>query len=156
MPYAKLRRCEMAHTVNSVVISAPYEKVFEMSNDISMWKEFFSEYTESEVLEKEGNKIIFKLTHQNGNSWKSYRLLFGDDKFAYASRVEPMFPFEYMKIVWLYREVESGIEMTWIQDFKMEKKAKYTDEQVEELINKHSRENLKRFKEIIEKEQSLV
>lgn len=140
----------MAHTVNSIIINAPYEKVFDSSNDISRWKEFFDEYTESQVLEKTGNKLIFKLTHQNGNSWKSYRLLFREDKFTYACRLEPMFPFEYMKIVWLYREVEGGIEMTWIQDFKMDKGAKFNDARMEEMINKHSVENLKRFKEIIE------
>ena len=144
----------MAHTVNSVVINAPYDKVFDFSNDIGRWKEFFDEYTESDVLEKSDKKLTFKLTHKNGNSWKSYRLLFKDDKFAYASRVEPMFPFEYMKIMWLYRDVEGGIEMTWVQDFKMDAKAKYTDVQVEELINKHSRENLKRFKDIIEKDSN--
>ena len=142
----------MAHTVNSVVINAPYDKVFDLSNDIDRWKEFFNEYTESEVTEKQGNKLVFKLTHQNGNSWKSYRLLFKEDKFAYACRMEPMFPFQFMKIIWLYRQVEGGIEMTWIQDFKMDAKAKYTDGQVEELINKHSTTNLQRFKEIIEKE----
>ncbi len=142
----------MAHTVNSIVINAPYELIFDISNDISRWKELFEEYTASDVLETKGNKIIFKLTHQNGNSWKSYRLLFKEDKFAYACRIEPMFPFEYMKIIWLYREVEGGIQMTWIQDFKMDSKAKYTDSQVEELINKHSQDNLKLFKEIIEKE----
>jgi len=142
----------MAHTVNSIVINAPYEKVFDLSNDISRWKEYFNEYTGSEVIEKTDNKLVFKLTHQNGNSWTSCRLLFKDDKFAYALRVEPMFPFEYMKIIWLYREVECGIEMTWIQDFKMDKGAKFTDSQVEEIINKHSVTNLQRFKEIIEKE----
>lgn len=142
----------MAHTVNSIVINAPYGKVFDLSNDIGRWKEFFSEYTESQVLEKGENRLTFKLSHQNGTSWKSYRLLFKDDNFAYACRVEPMFPFEYMKILWLYRQVNGGVEMTWVQDFKMDKNAKYTDEQVEGMINKHSQENLKRFKEIIEKE----
>ena len=142
----------MAHTVNSIFIGAPYDKVFEMSNDISRWKEFFAEYTESDVLESEGNKIVFKLTHQNGNCWKSYRLLFKEDKFAYACRLDPMFPFIYMKIVWLYRQADGGVEMTWIQDFSMDAKAKYNDQQVEDLINKHSYANLKRFKEIIESE----
>lgn len=42
--------------------------------------------------------------------------------------------------------------MTWIQDFSMAEEAKFTDEQVEGFINKHSRENLKIFKEVIEKE----
>ena len=142
----------MAHTANSIVINASYEKVFDLSNDISRWKEYFNEYTESEVIEKIDNKLVFKLTPQKGNCWTSYRLLFKDDKFAYASRVDPMFPFEYMKIVWLYRKVEGGIEMTWIQDFKMDKGAKLSDSQVEELINKHSITNLQRFKEIIEEE----
>ncbi len=142
----------MAHTANSIVINAPFELIFDISNDISRWKELFEEYTASDVLETQDNKIIFQLTHKNGNSWKSYRLLFKQDKFAYACRLEPMFPFEYMKIIWLYREVSGGVEMTWIQDFKMDKEAKYTDPQVEELINKHSQDNLKLFKGIIEKE----
>jgi len=142
----------MAHTVNSVVINAPYEKVFDISNDISRWKEFFKEYTESEVIRNEDNKITFKLTHQNGNTWTSYRLLFKEDRFAYACRIDPMFPFEYMKIIWLYREVPEGIAMTWIQDFKMDKTAKFNDEQVEEIINTHSQENLVRFKDFIEQE----
>ncbi|MDD3296885.1 MAG: SRPBCC family protein [Candidatus Omnitrophica bacterium] len=142
----------MAHTRNSIVINASYEKVFDMSNDISRWKEFFKEYTGSDVLEQKGNKIVFKLTHENGNSWESYRLLFKEEKFAYACRLNPMAPFEFMKIIWLYREVEGGTEMTWIQDFKMAPGAKFTDEQAEKAINNHSQENLKTFKEIIEKE----
>ncbi|MCF7908333.1 MAG: SRPBCC family protein [Candidatus Omnitrophica bacterium] len=142
----------MAHTRNSVVIKATYDKVFDMSNDISRWKEFFKEYVESDVLETSGNKIVFKLTHENGRSWESYRLLFKEDKFAYASRVEPMAPFEFMKIIWLYREVEGGTEMTWIQDFKMAAGAKFNDEQAEKMINDHSLSNMKIFKEIIEKE----
>ncbi|MBU1112872.1 MAG: SRPBCC family protein [Candidatus Omnitrophica bacterium] len=145
----------MAHTRNSIVINASYEKVFDSSNDINRWKEFFNEYTESEVLEKSGNKITFKLTHENGRSWTSYRLLFKEHKFAYAARVEPMVPFEFMKLIWLYREVEAGTEMTWIQDFKMAKDAKFTDEQVEKMMNEHSQENMKRFKEIIEKEANV-
>jgi len=142
----------MGHTVNSIVIAAPYEKVFDLSNDISRWKEYFAEYTASDVVETINNKIVFKLTHQNGNAWTSYRLLFKEDKFAYACRVSPMAPFEYMKIIWLYREVEGGIEMVWIQDFKMLPTAKVDDRGAEDMINKHSKENLKNFKEIIEKE----
>lgn len=142
----------MAHTRNSIVIDATYDKVFDMSNDIGRWKEFFDEYTASDVTEREGNRLTFKLSHKNGMSWTSYRLLFKEDKFTYASRVDPMFPFEYMKLIWLYRETETGTEMTWIQDFKMDSKAKYTDEQAEKMMNDHSKENMKRFKEIIEKE----
>jgi len=141
----------MAHTVNRIVINAPYSKVFDISNDISRWKEFFDEYTDSAVVKTEGNKITFKLSHKNGTSWTSSRMLFKDQMFTYAERIEPKMPFVYMKIIWLYREVTGGIEMTWIQDFTMDPKAKFNDEQVEKMMNEHSGVNLKRFKEIIEK-----
>ena len=67
-----------------------------------------------------------------------------------------MFPFIYMKIVWLYIERLDGIQMIWIQDFEMDPKfTKFTGEQIEGFINKHSRDNLKIFKEIIEKEAAV-
>ena len=140
----------MGHTCNSIVINADYNKVFDMSNDIEKWQDYFDEYTKSEVVEKSDTKLVFNLTHKNGNSWQSYRLLFKDEKFTYASRVEPMFPFVYMKIIWLYRDTDGGTEMTWIQDFKMAEGAKFNDEKFEELLNEHSANNLKRFKNIIE------
>ena len=57
-----------------------------------------------------------------------------------------------MKIIWLYTPKPEGIELTWIQHFKMDSKAAFTDEQVEGFINQHSKENLKIFKAVIEKE----
>ena len=146
----------MGHTCNSIIIDAPYEKVFDISNNIERWTELFGgEYKEAKVLKKEGNKITFKLTDDEGNSWQSFRLLFKDDHFAYAEKLAPKFPFEYMKIIWLYTAVPDGIMMTWIQHFKMDPKAKYNDEQVEGFINKHSVDNLKIFKDIIEKESGV-
>lgn len=143
----------MGHTANSVVIKAPYDLVFDISNDIERWTELFGgEYTEAKVLEREGNKITFQLTDDEGNSWQSFRLLFKDNYFAYAQKKEPTFPFKYMKIIWLYTPEPDGIQMTWIQDFTMDEKAKFNDEQVEGFINKHSQDNLKIFKEVIEKE----
>ena len=143
----------MGHTANSIVIKAPYDLVFDISNDIERWTELFGgEYTEAKVLEREGNKITFQLTDDEGNSWQSFRLLFKDDYFAYAQKKEPTFPFKYMKIIWLYTPEPDGIQMTWIQDFTMDEKAKFNDEQVEGFINKHSQDNLKIFKEVIEKE----
>ena len=143
----------MGHTVNSILIEAPYDLVFDISNDIERWTELFGgEYKEAKILNREGNKITFQLTTNEGMSWQSFRLLFKDHYFTYAQRVEPMFPFKYMKIIWLYTPLPEGILMTWIQDFSMAEEAKFTDEQVEGFINKHSRENLKIFKEVIEKE----
>lgn len=143
----------MGHTCNQILIKAPYEKIFDISNDIPRWTELFGrEYQKAEVLEKEGNKIIFRLTDDEGRSWVSFRLLFKENYFAYAERQEPKFPFKYMKIVWLYTPTPEGVLLTWIQHFNMDDKAKFNDEQVEGFINKHSKDNLNIFKEVIEKE----
>ncbi len=144
----------MGHTNNSIIIDAPYDVVFDISNNIPRWTELFGgEYTAAEVLSHEGNRIEFKLTNNEGQSWTSHRLLFKENKFTYAQKNEPTFPFAFMKIIWLYTEVEGGIKMTWVQDFEMHPDfKKFTDEQIVGFINKHSQENLVIFKEIIEKE----
>ncbi|MEW6101124.1 MAG: SRPBCC family protein [Candidatus Omnitrophota bacterium] len=143
----------MGHTCNSIVINAPYDLVFDISNDIPRWTELFgTEYQKAEVVKKEGNKITFQLTDDEGKSWQSWRLLFKDKYLAYAEREEPKFPFQYMKIIWLYTQKLEGVELTWIQHFTMDTKAKFNDEQVEGFINGHSKDNLKIFKEVIERE----
>lgn len=146
----------MGHTRNSIVINAPYESVFDISNDIERWTELFGdEYIKAEVLEKKGNEITFRLTDDENKSWVSKRWLHKDQCFAFASRHDPMFPFEYMKIVWIYLPREEGTEMVWIQDFRMDPKfTKFTEEQIEGFINKHSRDNMNIFKGSIEKAAS--
>ena len=145
----------MGHTCNSIVINAPYDLIFDISNDIPLWTKLFgTEYKGAEITKKEGNKITFKLTDDEGKSWQSWRLLFKEKYFTYAEREEPKFPFKFMKIIWLYTPKVDGIELTWIQHFEMDDKAKFNDEQVEGFINKHSQDNLKIFKDVIEKEAS--
>ena len=141
----------MGHTCNTMIINAPYDLIFDISNDIPRWTELFGgEYKKAEVVEKEGNRITFRLTDDEGKSWVSWRLLFKDKFFTYSQRHEPKFPFKYMKIIWLYTQKPQGCELTWIQHFEMDDKAKFNDEQVEGFINKHSKDNLKIFKEVIE------
>jgi len=143
----------MGHTCNSIIINAPYDLVFDISNDIPRWTQLFgTEYKKAEVVNKEGNKITFRLTDDEDKSWQSWRLLLKDKNLAYAEREDPKFPFKFMKIIWLYTQKPEGTELTWIQHFEMDPKAKFNDEQVEGFINGHSKDNLKIFKEVIEKE----
>jgi len=147
----------MGHTCNSIIINAPYDLVFDISNDIPRWTELFgAEYKKAEITKKEGNKITFRLTDDEDKTWQSWRLLFKDKFFTYAEREEPKSPFQYMKIVWLYTQKPQGVELTWIQHFTMDEKAKFNDEQVEGFINKHSKENLIIFKAAIEKAAAKV
>ena len=143
----------MGHTRNSIVINAPYDNVYDTSNNIERWTELFGdEYVKADILKREGNRVDFRLTDNEGNSWTSHRLFFKENNLAYAQKNEPTFPFKYMKIIWLYTPAPDGILMTWIQDFEMDPKAKYNDEQVEGFINKHSQDNLEIFKKVIEAE----
>ena len=145
----------MGHTYNSITINAPFELVFDISNDIPRWTELFGgEYKEAKIVKREGNKIVFQLTDDEGRSWQSFKLLFKENYFTYAERMSPKFPFEYMKIVWFYTPCLDGVLLTWIQHFTMDKTAKFNDEQVEGFINKHSKENLEIFKRVIEKESN--
>ena len=148
----------VGHTRNSIVIEAPYSLVFDISNKIERWTELFGkEYVKAEVIERKGNEITFRLTDDENKNWVSKRWLDKEHRFAVASRHEPMFPFKFMKIVWFYIETPDGVEMIWIQDFEMDPKfTKFTAEQIEGFINKHSQDNMKIFKEVIEKEAEQV
>lgn len=144
----------MGHTVNSIVINAPYELVFDISNQIERWTELFGdEYAKADVLERKGNEITFRLTDEEGKSWVSKRWLYKELNFAYAQRWDPLFPFKYMKIIWLYTKQDDGIKMTWIQDFELDVKfTKFTAGQIEGFVNEHSQHNMKIFKKVIEAE----
>ena len=144
----------MGHTRNSIIINAPYDLVFDISNHIERWTKLFGdEYVSAEVLKRKGNEITFRLTDDEKKSWISKRWLHKDQYFTFASRHDPMFPFEYMKIIWIYVPKSEGIEMIWIQDFKMDGGfTKFTDEQIEGFINQHSVDNMNIFKKVIEKE----
>lgn len=141
----------MGHTCNSIIINAPYDLVFDISNDIARWTELFgTEYKKAEIIKREANKITFRLTDDEDKSWISWRLLHKDNFFTYSERHQPKFPFNFMKIIWLYTLNPEGVALTWIQHFQMDAKAKFSDEQVEGFINKHSKENLLIFKKVIE------
>jgi aromatase len=140
----------MAHTKNTIFIEAPYDLVFDVSNDIERWTELFNEYTEAKVLSREGDKITFQLTNMEGKSWRSVRVLDKEGRKATASREEPMFPFKYMNLFWTYVERDGGVELTWEQDFEMDDKAPVDNDTAIVRINEHSRANMQGFKEKIE------
>ena len=70
----------MGHTVNSIVINAPYELVFDISNKIERWTELFGdEYAKADVLERKdakGTGNIDSIFSKEGvsNRWKKRSL----------------------------------------------------------------------------------
>jgi aromatase len=140
----------MAHTKNNIFIRAPYDRVFDISNDIERWPELFDEYTEAKIISRDGDRITFQLTNKEGKSWRSSRLLDKPRHRCAAQREEPMFPFKYMNLLWTYEEVDGGVSMTWEQDFEMDDKAPVDNDTAAARINEHSKKNMERIREIIE------
>ncbi|MGP2442611.1 SRPBCC family protein [Streptomyces sp. JW3] len=115
------------HTEQSIVIDAPFDEVWRQTNDVAAWPGLFSEYAAAEILETAGNTVTFRLSmhpDENGTvwSWVSERTLDREAGTVRARRVETG-PFEFMDIVWTYREVAGGVEMRWTQDFRMKPQA---------------------------------
>jgi aromatase len=143
------------HTDNTVVIAAPLDLVWEMTNDLENWPQLFSEYASVEVLDRNGDLTLFRLTmhpDENGKvwSWVSEREADRAALAVQARRVEPG-PFQYMEIRWEYAEVPEGTRMRWIQDFAMKPTAPVDDQGMTEHINRNSRIQMELIREKVEK-----
>ncbi|MBV8932673.1 MAG: SRPBCC family protein [Kutzneria sp.] len=130
------------HTEASILIDAPFQLVWDITNDVANWASLFTEYASAEIVDREGDTVTFRLTmhpDENGKvwSWVSQRTMDLASKQVNAHRVETG-PFEYMNIHWTYREEDGGTRMTWIQDFHMKPTAPVDDEAMTNRINTNS------------------
>ncbi|MDJ1133967.1 SRPBCC family protein [Streptomyces iconiensis] len=142
------------HTDNSIVIDAPMDLVWDMTNDLTSWTRLFSEYAAVEVLEENEKEITFRLTmhpDEEGNawSWVSKRLPDPAARKVNAYRVETG-PFEYMNIYWEYVPEGEGVRMRWVQDFHMKEAAPVTDDGMTEHLNRNTAVQMKLIKEKVE------
>ncbi|WP_038842755.1 SRPBCC family protein [Salinispora arenicola] len=142
------------HTDNSIIIDAPMDLVWRMTNDVATWPELFSEYAKAEILRRDGGTIRFRLTmhpDEQGNewSWVSDRTPDAGRRTVRAHRVEPGW-FKYMSLFWEYREVAGGVEMRWVQDFEMRPDAPADDAQMTERLNRNTDVQMERIRTLVE------
>jgi aromatase len=143
-----------AHTDNEIVINAPLELTWRVTNDVDDWPNLFSEYASVEVLERDGNRVVFRLTmhpDRDGQvwSWVSERIADPATRTVRARRIETG-PFDHMHIQWVYDEVPGGTRMRWIQDFAMKPDAPVDDAWMTNNINHNSQVQLALIKQKIE------
>lgn len=139
----------------AVVIDAPMDLVWDMTNDVPNWPDLFTEYASAEVLEREGNTIRFRLTmHPDSdgktNTWVSERTSDPATRTVRAHRIETG-PFDFMNIFWAYREVDGGVEMRWEQEFHVRDELPFDDEAMAAHLLKNSAIQMAAIKERIEK-----
>jgi aromatase len=143
-----------ARTENSIVIDAPLDLVWDITNDVPNWPSLFSEYASADILHREDNTVRFRLTmHPDANgkvwSWVSERVMNRENLTVRAHRVQTG-PFEFMNIHWSYRQTPDGVEMRWVQEFHMRPDAPVDDAGMTERINTNSLIQLKLIKERVE------
>ncbi|GGM39559.1 hypothetical protein GCM10011608_25340 [Micromonospora sonchi] len=143
------------HTENSILIVAPLELVWSVTNDVAGWPNLFTEYAKAEILGRDGDTVRFRLTmHPDENgvvwSWVSERTPDPTTWQVRARRVETG-PFEHMHIHWTYRQEPEGVRMTWTQDFAMKPTAPVNNAEMTERINTNSVVQLTVIKERIER-----
>ena len=143
------------HTDNEITIAAPMELVWDMTNDIEKWPGLFSEYASVEVMERDGDKVTFRLTmHPDADgkvwSWVSRRVLDVAERSVRARRLETG-PFQYMELYWTYRETESGTVLRWVQEFTVKPEAPFDDVAMTVRLNAATRNNMNHIKAVLER-----
>ena len=141
---------------NTVVIHAPFETVWAMTNDVESWPRLFSEYAAAEILERRPDAVVFRLTtvpDADGAvwSWVSERSADRATRTVRAHRVETG-PFEYMDIRWTYADDPAGgVAMRWRQEFAMKPGFRFDDEHMRARLDGSTKEQLARIKAVVER-----
>ena len=144
------------HTENEIVIAAPLDLTWEMTNDLESWPQLFSEYAAVEIMDREGDRVTFRLTMHPDEagiiwSWVSERVTDREALTVNARRVETG-PFEHMDIHWEYAEAPGGTSMRWVQDFAMKPDAPVDDAGMTDRINRNSVVQMERIRDRVEKQ----
>ncbi|MEO6890481.1 MAG: TcmI family type II polyketide cyclase [Ktedonobacteraceae bacterium] len=146
----------MGYIRNAVLIHAPVEEVFRLTNNVRTWPDLFTEYASSEVLEEIENKVTFQLTthpDETGTqwSWTAMRWTDADRKSTRSERDPSSGPFKQMLIRWWYDSIgDTDTVMTWEQEFSMKPGAPFSDEHAAKHLNTQTRIQQRVIKEKIE------
>jgi len=145
------------YTENTIVILRDFDTVFDLTNDIALWPQLFTEYQKAEVISREGNTVTFSLTtypegERPSRTWVSTRVIDKPGRAATAERAPNSFPFKEMKIHWTYEVLPEnvGVAMTWIQRFELHPDCPWTVEQMESFLNRNTRTQMRAIREKVE------
>ena len=140
----------MPVVTSSIIIDAPVSTVFDISNRIDQWPEMVPEYLKAEILDREGRKIWFRLTGNDGSSWVSWRMLY-PPVVAYAERYEPVAPFTYNHLTWAYQSLPGDrTQMTWDMMFELAEDLKPQEDQWRARMAEHTEANQASMRSYIE------
>jgi aromatase len=145
---------------STIIIDAPMDRVWDMTNDIETWPQLYTEYAKAEILERKGNTVKFRLTLHPDESgkmwdWVSERTSEPSTHTVRARRLETG-PFEYMNIFWEYHEVDGGVAMRWVQEFQVKAGMPFDDEAMAKHLKDNTAVQMAHIKEQIEQAAKLA
>lgn len=134
----------------SIIVDAPVGLTFDISNRVDQWPDMIPEYLKAEVLQREGRKIWFRLTNKDQASWVSWRMLY-PPYIAYAERYEPLAPFAFNHITWVYQPLPGNrTQMTWDMCFELTDERKPDEEPLRHRMAEHTEANQEALRRYIE------
>jgi aromatase len=144
-----------ARTENEVVINAPLDLVWDMTNDVESWPALYTEYAKAEVIERDGQTIRFRLTtHPESDgtawSWVSERTPDPATRTVTARRIETGPLLEKMEIFWDYTQTPQGVRMRWVQEFVLRPTAPVDDAGAVAFLNQETKVQMAHIKEVVE------
>jgi aromatase len=131
------------HTDSAILVDAPMELVWRVTNDIESWTALFSEYSEATVLDRrDDGTVLFRLAlhpDENGKvwSWVSSRTPDETTRTVRSQRVETG-PFKYMWIFWEYVQTDQGVRLRFVQDFEMKPGVPADDATMQDRLNRNT------------------
>jgi ribosome-associated toxin RatA of RatAB toxin-antitoxin module len=141
----------LMNVIGAIEVHANMRHVFAISNDVLRWPEIMIGYKRTTIIGRQGHKLWFEILHSNGASWKSWRVVRPDLNFAYAERFKPKEPFQFMHILWTYKEVETNLTaMKWDMEYELANERDPNSEQLHKMLADHTPSNLARMKQFIE------
>ena len=146
---------------NEIIIKDRLKEVFEITNDVRNWPLLFKNYTKVEILEEDENSIKFRLFMNDGQkeiSWISLRKTDRKKFSVEGERLDPIFPFDYMKLKWYYEQVKEGTKLSWEQEFIPSKSLDPADQKrlIEHMLNSPQKELQyikERYERMVKKEK---
>jgi aromatase len=143
------------HVDNTIIVEAPMDVVWRMTNDVASWPQLFTEYAEAEILTQDGMTTRFRLlTHPDEEGrqweWESERTVDPRTHTVRARRMGGAGPFDFMNIRWAYREVPGGVEMRWEQEFHVRDHLPFGDDEMAGHLNENTQVQMRAVKERIE------
>jgi hypothetical protein len=84
------------------VVEAPVNVTFDVTSDVSSWPEANPLVKHVEIIEREGNKTIFRMTHADGRAWNTSMFAIREQRISYSERLEPQAPLKCMQYTRMY------------------------------------------------------